>query len=204
MRLDRELIEIGSWTHDPARMHKCQNMKYLRQSEDYMGHARNPREQLTSPSIGATTQGKEAMHQDTYRWNSLRHSSPSAQQSHINNSNSAAASCTTFPSKLHKHRQRRGLSNDLSVSETEFPGQPRVSAVRNTPRSCDSLELGALDDRMSSCDDLSSAFKRWINRCATDDPWVAYAALVAGNGEHGGLLDDEGASRRGFAIVICD
>jgi hypothetical protein len=202
--LDQELIKIGSWTQDPNPMDNRIDGARLRRSEGDVVHARAPQKQLREPSIQFTLPRKEMQHQDTYRWTSLRHLNCAAQQNHRTISKSAGACSAASPSKLQKRRHIRGLSNDLSVSETALPGQLRNSVARNTPRSCDSLELGALDDRLRSRHDLSLAFEHWLDQSARNDPWVARAEHAAGDGVQGGLLDDEGASRRGSAILICD
>jgi hypothetical protein len=199
-------MEIGSWTIEVPRLNsmdlvterrvQSRRGSHVDQNEDPCGRRTT---QSTRPTLP-----KHGLHcEDKYRWSGPWYSSISAQQKRKANTGHATISFAV-PRKLRRRREIRGLSSGSSVSETEPPGQRKTLAVRNAPRSCDSLELGALDDQLRCCDDFSLILRHWQRQCASDDPWFAGATLRTGIEGQRDLLNDEGVSRRLAVFESCD
>jgi hypothetical protein len=169
----------------------------------YADQARDVDEQLTVPLTRPTLSKQNDRFEENYRWSGPWYSSTSAQQSRKANTGRATIGSET-PRKLRRRRKIRGLSNDPSVSETKPPGQQKTPAVRRAPRSCDSLELGAPDDRLWSCDELSLILKRWHGQSPKDGPWLMFPILDTGIGGQEDVMDVEGVFRRLSVHEIAD
>jgi hypothetical protein len=205
MKDTEDVVAIGTWvieSPDPSPRDAVAKPCTPSRKGSCVSTAREPINQFPTPTIEDALRKSKSQIQDAYRWSGIWFIDTSAQHSH-QTSSEQATNCPTLPRKLHKRHESRGLSDSPSVSETKAPGQLKTLAREDTPRSSESLELGALDDQSKDCDDLSFIFKRWMDQCTMEDPWYApdIGARIAA---HKGLLDDDGSSRRGSALEICD